>query len=69
MKEQEENEDERNSFLQAFVIYPERNEDIWETLEQDEVNISKQRPDFIYYNQQCTINFIKYISQQSLCVM
>jgi hypothetical protein len=29
MKEQEENEDERNSFLQAFVIYPERNEDIW----------------------------------------
>jgi len=34
MKEQKEDGDDWNSLLQAFAIYSERNEDIWETLEQ-----------------------------------
>jgi len=35
-----------NSFLQDFAVYAGRNEDIWETLEQDDINKSKQTPEY-----------------------
>jgi hypothetical protein len=35
-----------NYCLQGFAIYPERNGDIWETLEQDGINKSKQTPEY-----------------------
>lgn len=31
------------SFLQELAIYPERNEDVWETLEQDDINKPNKR--------------------------
>jgi hypothetical protein len=43
MKEQKENEDGRNYFLQAFVIYAELNGDVRETLEQDDIHQNKRQ--------------------------